>query len=983
MPFTLVEERFVAEIASTVRYYRHNATGARLLSLVNADENKVFGVTFRTPPFRSDGVAHILEHSVLCGSEKYPLKEPFIELVKGSLNTFLNAFTFPDKTVYPLASTNVKDFYNLIDVYLDAVFHPKLSEDTFRQEGWHYEADDATGSLFYKGVVFNEMKGNYSDPDDLHSDLCRRSLFPDTAYGLDSGGDPLVIPQLSYGEFKAFHKKYYHPSNSFIYFYGDDDPGRRLELIDRWLAPYSRIEVESLPGLQTPFEAPRRSEAHYEGREPKAWTAVNWALGEQTSHKTSLGLSVLSHILIATPASPLRKALIDSGLGEDLAGFGLEGELRTGAWSVGLKGVEPSRVGAVENLIFSELRRLSSEGIDLNTVEASLNTVEFALREKNTGRFPRGLAILLEALGDWLYDRDPVEALAFEAAFAEVKKEAAQGAYFENLIRRYFLDNPHRSTVTVLPDPEAGARREAVEKQQLAEARASMSQAGLDAVAAAARRLHELQDVPDSPEALASIPSLTMADLSRESLKIPTEKTNFAAAELLFHDLPTSGILYLDLAFPLRRLQDSLLPYVGLLDRALLEMGTDQADYVTISQEIGKHTGGIGASAFFSTKWKGSEAVAYFIVRGKALAEKATMLFKLLEEILLEARLDNKDRFRQIVLEEKAQAEASLLPSGHRVVALRLLSRLTAADRMSEQVNGLEQLFFLRELAKRIDSDWPGVLADLQAVRKALLGAGGLIVNATMDRVAFEPLKPSLKALVNALRAQADGSAVKGAAGAVAGGSSPLSAAPLETAPIGGAPALELLSAPTQVNFVGRAYPLAAAGAALSGAFLVAKQYLDTTFLWEKVRVQGGAYGGLSTYSINSGVFTLLSYRDPNLQKTLDIFARAADYLAAVEIGGAELTRAVIGTIGNVDRYLLPDARGFTALVHYLTGYSYEERQIMRDQILATGPEDFKALAAALAAAQALSIACALASAQTIEALPSAFRENAERKTVI
>ena len=753
MSFTLIEERLVPEIDSLARLYRHDATGARFLSIINKDENKAFGISFRTPPSRSDGVAHILEHSVLCGSEKYPVKEPFVELMKGSLNTFLNALTYPDKTVYPVASTNKKDFYNLVDVYMDAVLRPRITEDTFRQEGWHYEADPETGALSYKGVVFNEMKGAYSDPDDLHDDLCRRSLFPDTAYGLDSGGDPTVIPQLDYATFKAFHEKYYHPSNSFIYFYGDDEPEERLAFLDAWLKPYSRIEVASLPGLQTPFAAPISLTRTYEGTEPKAWTALNWALIEHGDQKASLGLSILAHILTATPASPLRKALIDSGLGEDLAGFGLEDSLRLGAWSVGLKGVRPEDVANVESLILAELSRLAEKGIDPDTVEASLNTVEFALREKNTGRFPRGLAVMLEALNEWLYDENPIEALSFGASLEAIKKDVAAGErYFEALIRAWFLDNPHRSTVTILPDPEEGNRREATEKAALEAVRSRMSEAEFEGIKAAARHLRDLQETPDSAEALASIPSLSLADLPKESSRIPSEKGKIASSTFLFHDLPTSSILYLDLAFPMDGLRDDLVPYVGLLGRALLEMGTKSADYVAMSQEIGKHTGGIGTTAVLATKWKRRDAAAFFVVRGKALREKTPKLFELLESVLLGAKLDNKERFKQIVLEEKAQSEASLIPAGHRLVGLRLLSRLTAADAMSERINGLEQLFFLRGLAGRIDSDWEGVLADLRATKDAIVGAAGMIVNATMEREEFEGLRPALEGLIVALR---------------------------------------------------------------------------------------------------------------------------------------------------------------------------------------------------------------------------------------
>jgi Zn-dependent M16 (insulinase) family peptidase len=964
MPFTLIEERQVPEIDSLVRLYRHDVTGARLLSVINTDENKSFGISFRTPPTRSDGVAHILEHSVLCGSKKYPVKEPFVELMKGSLNTFLNAFTYPDKTVYPVASTNVKDFYNLIDVYMDAVLAPRITEDTFRQEGWHYEVDAETGALTRKGVVFNEMKGAYSDPDDMHDDLCRRSLFPDTAYGLDSGGVPAVIPLLDYATFKAFHETYYHPSNSFIYFYGDDDPAERLAIIDRRLQPYSRIEVDSLPAIQPAFAEPRSSTGIYEGDEPKAWTAVNWALAPHGDQKASLGFSILSHILTGTPAAPLRKALIDSGLGEDLAGFGLEDSLRVGAWSVGLKGVQPDKVAEVEALILSELARLADEGISPDTVEASINTMEFALREKNTGRFPRGLAVMLEALNEWLYDENPINALGFGAALEAIKKEAlGGGVYFERLIRKWLLDNPHRSTVTLLPEAGAGARREAAEKAELEAIRAAMSAEELQAVADAAARLKTLQETPDSPEALATIPSLSLYDLPKESLRIPREEGSLGPATLLFHDLPTSSILYLDLAFPLDGIPEELLPYVGLLGRALLETGAGEMDYVALSQEIGKHTGGIGTTNLLVTKWGGGEAAASFIIRGKALAKKAGKLFGLAQAILSDARLDNKERFGQIVLEEKAQAEAALIPSGHRLVNLRLLSKLNKADLISERVNGLEQLFFLRRLAERIEADWPGVLADLEAARAAVVDASRAIVNVTIDGKDFDALRPAMERFMESLPRRS----------AKAGESAPKADAS------GGAPkpAMELLTAPSQVNFVGAAYPLAATGARPSGAFIVAKKYLDTTFLWEKVRVQGGAYGGFSSYDLNSGTFAFLSYRDPNLEKTLDTFKEAAGYLKNLAIGGEELTRAIIGTIGAVDSYLLPDAKGFTSLVHYLTGYTQESRQAIRDQILAAKAADFKALGEAIAAAEPFAATGALASKQRVEALPAGMREGA------
>ncbi len=472
--FELVREQEIPELKTRARLFRHGKTGAELLSLENDDENKVFGITFRTPPKDSTGAPHILEHSVLCGSRKYPVKEPFVELVKGSLNTFVNAFTFPDKTSYPVASTNLQDFYNLIDVYLDAVFYPLITPLTLAQEGWHYELDAVDSPLIYKGVVYNEMKGAYSSPDNVLGRHSQQSLYPDTTYGCDSGGDPEKIPELTYEAFKAFHERYYHPSNSRIFFYGDDHPEERLRLINGYLQDFEHIDPDSGVQLQPRFAIPRRVALPYDAGagedaqdDHKAYITVNWLLPETGDPETTLGLGILEHILVETPASPLRKALIDSGLGEDLVGGGLDTGLRQMNFSTGLKGVSPQDTQKVEALIIDTLARLAQDGIDPETVAASLNTVEFRLRENNTGSFPRGLSLMLRALTTWLHDSDPIAPLAFQVPLFSIKTRLDSGErYFENLIRDCLVDNMHRSTVILEPDPDLSKRREAAEKER-------------------------------------------------------------------------------------------------------------------------------------------------------------------------------------------------------------------------------------------------------------------------------------------------------------------------------------------------------------------------------------------------------------------------------------------------------------------------------------------------------------------------------------
>jgi presequence protease len=657
--FELLREQALTEFNTTARFYRHAKTGAELLSLVNDDENKVFGITFRTPPRDSTGVAHILEHAVLCGSRKYPVKEPFVELMKGSLNTFLNAMTFPDKTCYPVASQNLKDFYNLIDVYLDAVFYPRITPNAFQQEGWHYELEAVDAPLVYKGVVFNEMKGSYSSPDDRLNEFSQRSLFPNTVYGLDSGGDPRHIPDLTYADFKAFHRRYYHPSNARLFFYGDDDPDERLRLLDSWLRAFDPIAVDSMVALQKRFSTPRRlSRTFVAGAgksDRKAMATVNWMIDQIRDNETDLGVGILEHILIGTPASPLRKALVDSGLGEDIAGRGLDDELLQPMFSVGLKGIDPSGTERIEALILETLRALVDEGVDRMTVEASLNTIEFRLRENNFGSFPRGIAAMLRSLKTWLYDRDPLAPLAFEAPLRTLKNRTSGGErYFENLIAHYLLDNPHRTTLTLRPDPEQAEREAAAERQRLDAARAIMSRSDLEALVEATCTLKRLQETPDPPEALATIPTLALEDLPRRNKVIPIEVTPETDTQVLYHDLSTNGVLYLDLGLDLHALPVDLLPYVPLFARALLETGAGQQDFASLSQRIGRATGGIRPQVWISAVLDSRLAAARLFLRAKAVPEKAAELLAILSDVLLGARLDDQERLHQLVLEEKA-----------------------------------------------------------------------------------------------------------------------------------------------------------------------------------------------------------------------------------------------------------------------------------------------------------------------------------------
>jgi Zn-dependent M16 (insulinase) family peptidase len=928
--FELIKEQEIPELNTMARLYRHQKTGAELLSLENEDENKVFGITFRTPPDDSTGLPHIMEHSVLCGSKRFPVKEPFVELLKGSLKTFVNAFTFPDKTCYPVASQNTQDLYNLIDVYMDAVLHPLITEQTLQQEGWHYELERLEDPLVYKGVVFNEMKGTYSSPDNVLSRFSQQSLFPDTTYGVDSGGDPRVIPDLTYEKFKRFHETYYHPSNARIFFYGDDDPEERLRRMNEYLREFERIEVNSQVAVQKPFDKPRRvtipyavgedeSEAAAGGK--KTMVTINFLLPEVFDSELTLGLHILDYILIGTSGSPLRKALIDSGLGEDLAGVGLESDLRQMYYSTGLKGIAEEDVEKVENLILDTLRSLAENGIDRDLVEAAFNTTEFRLRENNTGSFPRGIALMLRSLTTWLHDGDPVAPLAFEAPLNALRKRLEAGEpYFETLIRKYMLNNNHRSTVVLRPDPTLRQRMEAEERERLEQVRKSLSQEELEGIIAATKELKRRQEAPDSPEALASIPALRLEDLEPEVKRIPIEVSEEAGVKVLYHDIFTNGIIYLDLGFDLHNLPQEMLPYVPLFGRALTEMGTEHEDFVQLSRRIGRSTGGVHAAPFTSAIRGQERSAAWLFLRGKATPAHGQDLLGILRDVLLTVMLDNRERFRQMVLEEKAMVEARLVPAGHQVVNTRLKAKFNEAGWVAEQMGGVSYLFFLRKLADAVDQDWPGVLEKLETVRRLLLNRGTMVSNVTLDEKNWSTFRPLLADFL----AELPNSKVEPAAWQREADQ-----------------AAEGLVIPAQVNYVAKGANLYELGYELDGSIHVITNYLGTTWMWERVRVQGGAYGGFSVFDRHSGIFSFLSYRDPNLVGTLQNYDGTAGFLRRLALSEDERVKAIIGTIGEMDAYQLPDARGFTSMVRYLLGETDEFRQKLREQVLDTTEEDF------------------------------------------
>jgi len=931
--FELLQEQYIDELKTRARFYRHVQTGAELLSMISDDENKVFGITFRTPPRDSTGVAHILEHSVLCGSRRYPVKEPFVEILKGSLQTFLNAFTYPDKTCYPVASQNIQDFYNLIDVYLDAVFYPRITPEIFQQEGWHYEMDAPDGPLDYKGVVFNEMKGANSSPDRLLAEYSQQSLFPDNTYGLDSGGDPVFIPELDYEQFRNFHRKYYHPSNARIFFAGDDDPEERLRLVNDYLKDFKKIEINSAISLQPRFDSPRRVVRSFATGDDssRGMVTVNWMFGETENAVMNMAHHILGYILLGTPGSPLRKALIESGLGEDVTGGGLEGELRQLFFSVGLKGIDDGKADTVEALILKTLEKLAGDGIEPGAVEAAVNTIEFGLRENNTGSYPRGLVLMLRAMTTWLYDGDPLALLPFESLLSEVKSHiASDKSFFADIIRKDFLDNPHRTTIVMKPDTNLKNEMDAAERQRLDDVRSSASPEELGNIFKNVERLKKTQEAPDSPEALATIPILKLADMEKKNRTIPLTVLEEKGATVLYHDIPTNGIAYIETGLNLRSLPRRYVQYIPLFSRALFEMGTKKEDYVEISRRIDRETGGIHPSLLISEVKDTRKIEARLFLCGKAMLPQVGNLFDIIRDLLMDVKLDNRERFKQMLLEEKARQEQQLIPGGHQAVNLRLRAHFSEAGWLAEQLNGVSYLFFLRELAGRIDQDWPSVHAALEEMRSALVSHENMLFNVTVDEAGWEKVRSHLTNFAGRIPAGPTGS------------KSDLFGNLLTDMKI---PEYEGLIVPSQINYVGKGADIYRAGYAYHGSIRVITRYLRTSWLWDRIRVRGGAYGAFCNFDKFSGVLTFLSYRDPNLLKTLEAFDETAGFLRDCDLSDDELTKGIIGAIGDMDAYMFPDARGYASMIRYLTGNTEEDIQRTRDEILSTTAQDFKKFA--------------------------------------
>lgn len=931
--YELVMEQPLDDIASKGYLFRHKKSGARIAMVSNDDENKVFCIGFRTPPADSTGVPHILEHSVLCGSDKYPAKDPFVELVKGSLNTFLNAMTFPDKTIYPIASCNDVDYKNLTDVYLDAVFHPNIykREQIFKQEGWHYELTDVDAPLTYNGVVYNEMKGAFSSPTQRVYRMCLNSLYPDTPYATESGGDPQFIPDLSYEQFVNFHRTLYHPANSYIFVYGNCDMEERLEYFDReYLGKYDEIKVDSEIPYQKPFDKPARVEGVYsvteeEGTENKTYLAYNASIGESGDTKLSLAFTVLEYALFNAPGAPVRQALIDAGIGEDVSGS-YDNSIKQPMVTIMATNTNPDREEEFVRIIKEALEKLVKEGINKDTLRAGINYNEFRYREADFGRWPKGLMYGIDMLGNWLYDDNkPFLNMQLGEAYDFLKKQVDTD-YFEELIRKYLLENVHSSVVVLKPETGYTAKIEAATAKKLEEYKKTLSKEQLQALVDDTKALKEYQSEPSTKEELETIPLLRREDIGKSAAKIYNTQKDVEGVKVLHHNMNTNGIGYLSLSFNLDKVDDELLSYAGLLSKVLGAIGTKKYSFVELSNAMDIRTGGISVNTSGTAFVKPSTGYRYSLdISGKALYEDLAALTELIEEIMNNTVLDDYKRLKEIIGETKAGMQMRMQGSGNAVGVAELTAQINESGAIRKKISGRGFYSFLDDAYKNFDEKKEALVDGMKRAAEKIFAKCNLLVSYTADDKGYELAKGLIGELVNTLKSD----------------ELPVVSRKLELKKVKLA-----LKTSGQVNFVCRVGDYSKAGITYTGAMRILASMMNSDYLWNNIRVKGGAYGcaaAFGGFASTLGAFT--SYRDPNLEKTNEIYENAPEYVQSFEADEREMTKYVIGTISELDIPKNPAAKGAASFDAYVSGLTEQMLQKERDEVLGATVEDVRALA--------------------------------------
>lgn len=920
----------IEEVSSDAYLLEHVKSGARLLYLANDDDNKVFYICFRTTPDNSKGTPHIMEHSTLCGSRKYPLKEPFVELAKGSLNTFLNAITWPDKTMYPIASRNDVDFHNLMDVYLDAVFYPNCLKNPqiLMQEGWHYELENKEAPLIYNGVVYNEMKGALSSPEAIMEDRAMEKLFPSTTYGVESGGDPEVIPTLSFREFTEFHRRFYHPSNSYIYLYGDMDIESTLAYLDEeYLSHFEKRNVDSGVKTQTPFDKRIKLTSPYgiaeqESEDHKAIHALYIAMNDHMTTKESLAFRILNYVLIDMDGAPLKQAVLDAGLGSDLSG-GYGDSYKQPVWTIEVTGSEEKDQDKFAQVLDSTLRSLALDGINKDMLDAALNRTEFTSRENDYQGRPKGLFYGVRVMDMWLYDRDPMAALRYIDDIRELR-EGIQSGYFESLLLKYVIKNPHQVLITMKAEKGLTEKKNAETAEKLASYKSSLTDDQLEDIMASTKALKERQASMETEEALKTIPLLSREDLKREIEEEPLEKEEIQGVTHFHFPVHTTGITYVNLFFKLYGLTEEEIPYAVLLSNVLRSMDTTKHSYTELEQLSNAYTGGLSFTlSNYSRIDDASRYLPLMVIRGKALTSKVDKLMELIGEVVNHTSFADTKRLKEILLQEKSEWDMTAFSRGHSLMMIRLASYFSKAGQFSEQM-GMSYYYFLADLVKNYDEKAGDIAAKLSAIAQKIFTKSNMFFETIGEE---EEKAATQKYLGSVVDDMPQGTVVD-----------------VHDFHFPPQHINEAFLTSGKVQYVAKGGNFRDHGFDYTGALSVMETILRYEYLWKKVRVLGGAYGAFTQFLVD-GTSMLCSYRDPNLKETLEAYKDLPAYLETLELSDREMTKYVIGTMAASEIQLTPSMKGERAMIHYLNGNTREKRMKIRSEIIGCTVEDIRRLA--------------------------------------
>lgn len=951
--YEIKQQRSLPDIHSEGILLRHKKSGARVVVISNDDPNKVFYIGFRTTPGDSTGVPHIIEHTVLCGSEKYPVKDPFIELLKGSMNTFLNAMTYPDKTVYPIASCNDKDFQNLMDVYMDAVLHPNIykEQNIFRQEGWHYELNSPEDDLTINGVVYNEMKGAFSSADSMVEREILNSLYPDTTYGNESGGDPDVIPELTYEEYLDFHRTYYHPSNSYIYLYGDMDAEEKLRWLDEeYLSKYDYLEVDSAIRPQKPFDAPVKVSRYYnisssESEENNTYLASSWSVGTNLDRTQYIAFDILDYALLSSQGAPIKQALLDAGIGDDIYG-GYDSGVYQPYFAIVAKNANASDQERFCRIIRETLEEQVKNGVNRTTLLAAINGAEFKFREADFGRYPKGLVFGLQMCDSWLYDDDqPFLHIEEIAVYEELRKKLDTG-YFEELIRKYLLDNNHRSDVCLMPGAGLNARKEQELQKKLNAYRDSLSSEEIERLIAETKALAEYQEAPSRREDLEKIPLLSREDMKKVSDPYSNLEETVDGVEFLHHDYETNGIIYLDYLFDIHHIAEEKIPYLGVLKTLLGRLDTAEYTFLDLANEINLYTGGIYAEAnAFSRADSLEEYEVKFEIRMRTLEASLEKTVELAESMMLHTLFTDEKRIFELLSQAKSRLQTDLSESGNAVAATRALSYESARAKYADLLNGIGQFRLLERIVGNYEEEKGKLRTILEELIGEIMQPSGLMVSVTCSRESFEQVKKISRKVIAELRPDTEKEKVV--------------LSPRETADEGFMDA-------SRIQYVALAGSFRDAGYSYKGALRIFKTIMNYEYLWQNIRVRGGAYGcGCNIFRTGEIVFS--SYRDPNLGRTLEIYRTVAEYLRKFDVDERDMTKFVIGTFSEMDAPLTPVSMGRRSLSAKLTGLTYDQIQKDRDEVLAADQQSIRDLADLLDAVADSAKICAIGSEEKLK----------------